>query len=41
MNEAVDQVSRANSVEIQMKEGGTSLNKTFREYNLVFQGLIS
>ena len=22
-----------------MKEGGTSLNKTFREYNLVFKGL--
>ena len=24
-----------------MKEGGTSLNKTFREYNLVFKGLNS
>ena len=24
-----------------MKEGGTSLNKTFREYNLVFKGLTS
>ena len=23
-----------------MKEGGTSLNKTFREYNLVFKGLM-
>ena len=23
-----------------MKEGGTSLNKTFREYNLVFKGII-
>ena len=22
-----------------MKEGGSSLNKTFREYNLVFKGL--
>ena len=22
-----------------MKEGGTSLNKTFREYNLAFKGL--
>ena len=26
-------------MEIQVKEGGTSLNKTFREYNLVFKGL--
>ena len=26
-------------VEIQVKEGGTSLNKTFMEYNLVFKGL--
>ena len=24
---------------IQVKEGGTSLNKTFREYNLVTEGL--
>ena len=24
-----------------MKEGGTSLNKTFREYNLVFKGLLT
>ena len=24
-----------------MKEGGTSLNKTFREYNLVFKGLMA
>ena len=27
-------------VEIQVKEGRTSLNKTFREYNLVFKGLM-
>ena len=26
-------------VEIQVQEGGTSLNKTFRGYNLVFKGL--
>ena len=26
-------------VEIQVKEGGTSLHKTFREINLVFKGL--
>ena len=26
---------------IQVKEGGTSLNKTFRKYNLVFKGLIT
>ena len=27
-------------VEIQVKESGTTLNKTFREYNLVFKGLL-
>ena len=27
-------------VEMQVKEGGTSLNKTFREYSLVLKGLI-
>ena len=27
-------------MEIQVKEGGTSLSKTFRKYNLVFKGLI-
>ena len=27
-------------VEIKVKEGGTSLNKTFREYNLVFKGIL-
>ena len=27
-------------MEIQLKEGGTNLRKTFREYNLVFKGLI-
>ena len=27
--------------EIQVKEGGTSLNNTFREYNLVFKWLIN
>ena len=26
-------------MEILVKEGGTSLNKTFREYNLAFKGL--
>ena len=38
LKEAVDQVSRAAEVEIQVKEGGTCLNKTFREYtcNSVF-----
>ena len=35
----MDQVFWA-EVEIQVKEVGTSLNKTFREYNLVFKGLI-
>ena len=30
----------ATIVEIQVKEGGTNLNKTFREYNLVFKGLV-
>ena len=37
--EAVDQVSWA-EVEILVKEGGTNLNKTFRECNLALKGLI-
>ena len=28
-------------VEIQMKEGGTGLHKTIREYNLVFKELMA